>query len=191
MGEWIVNLLLTGVIYVCSLILGLVKSILLLIFDISNITFFSDDIIGELATRVYIIVGVLMLFKITISCIQYLVNPDKADDKENGFGGIIKRALLAVVMLAFVPAVFNLAKEAQNAIVVALPKIILGQENVTEIDDMGEKIAYTTALGFFGYSSESCNDGSIGGLSNSGSNPAFSSIDDIKDNANDVRSKIR
>ena len=180
--DWIVSVVITG----CALILSLIKPILLLIFDISNITFFKDDTIGELTTRVYIIVGVLMLFKITISCIQYLVNPDKADDKENGFGGIIKRALLVVIMLAFVPSVFNLAKEAQNAIVVALPKIILGQENVTEIDDMGEKIAYTTALGFFGYSSDSCNDGSIGGLANASANATFTSLDDIKENANTI-----
>lgn len=176
---WVVDLLYQGVIYVCMAIMVLVKSILTLIFDIANITFFTDTTINDLKTRVYIIIGVLMLFKITISCIQYLVNPDKAEDKENGFGGIIKRTIISVLLLALVPTIFSFAKYAQNAIVEALPKVILNQQENVDIDEIGESIAYTTTLGFFGYSSETCNNGSIGGLSGGSSNSTFSSTDDI------------
>ena len=182
----VVDWLYSGVITICMWILSLVKTILNLIFDIANISFFSEDVIGSIATRVYIIVGVLMLFKITISCIQYLISPDKAEDKENGFGGIIKRALISIALLALVPSIFNFAKSAQNAILDALPKVILGQENTSNIDEIGENIAYTTTLSFFGYSSEQCNDGSIGGLEGANSNPTFSSIDDILKNVREV-----
>lgn len=182
----VVDWLYSGVITICMWILSLVKTILNLIFDIANISFFSEDVIGSIATRVYIIVGVLMLFKITISCIQYLISPDKAEDKENGFGGIIKRALISIALLALVPPIFNFAKSAQNAILDALPKVILGQENTSNIDEIGENIAYTTTLSFFGYSSEQCNDGSIGGLEGANSNPTFSSIDDILKNVREV-----
>lgn len=168
--------------------LSLVKIILNLIFDLANISFFSDDVIGSILTRVYIIVGVLMLFKITISCIQYLVSPDKAEDKENGFGGIIKRALISIALLALVPSIFNFAKSAQNAILEALPKVILGQENTSNVDEISESIAYTTALSFINYSSENCNDGSIGGLAGASSNPTFSKIADILEKANVIAS---
>ena len=43
---------------------------------------FSPDKIQEIAGRIYIVVGVLMLFKLVISAIQYMVNPDSFDDKE-------------------------------------------------------------------------------------------------------------
>jgi len=167
-------------------ILGLVKGILTLIFDIAGLDFFDKNVIGELSTRVYIIVGILMLFKITISCLQYLINPDKSDDKENGFGAIAKRAIFAVALLALVPSIFHFAKVAQTGIVEALPKIILGVENSSKIQDVADDLAYSTALGFFGYSSEKCNDGSIAGLPGASSNPKFSSISDIISNRDEV-----
>ena len=173
-------------IFICVAFLSLVKGILNLIFDIANIEFFKDDVIGSILTRVYIIVGVLMLFKITISCIQYLINPDKAEDKENGFGGIIKRALISIALLALVPSIFNFAKTAQNAILEALPKVILGQETATNVEEIGESIAYTTALSFFGYKTDNCNDGSIGGYAGEKSNPTFSSVDDILKNTETI-----
>lgn len=174
------------IIWLTMQILNGVKGVLQLIFDIANISFFSEDVISELATRAYIVIGILMVFKITISCIQYLVNPDKVEDKENGFGGIIKRTIISVLLLALVPTLFDFAKTSQNAIAEALPKIILGTENESDIGTISEKIAYTTALSFFGYSEESCNDGSIGGLKNAKGNPTFETTSDIINNVSTI-----
>ena len=181
MFDWLIDLLYQGIITVCMLILNIVKSVLTLIFDIANITLFSDETVSELLTRVYIIIGVLMLFKITISCIQYLVNPDKMEDKESGFGGIAKRAIISVLLLALVPGIFEFAKLAQGAIIEALPKVILGQKDTGNIENMGEEIANVTALSFFSYSSDACNDGSLGGTSSK-----FSSVDSIIKNTGDI-----
>lgn len=176
------------IIWVCMQFMQIAKSILNLIFDLANITFFKDETIGELLTRVYIVVGVLMLFKITISCIQYLVNPDKVDDKENGFGGIAKRTIISVLLLALVPGIFQFAKEAQGGILEAIPAVILGQESLIDIDDMGGSITYTTTLSFFGYTSDSCNDGSIQGHKGGGTSSKFKSIDDIINNTKEITS---
>lgn len=167
-------------------VLSLTKSLLILIFDIASIDLFGEDVISDLLSRVYIVLGVLMLFKITISCIQYLINPSKSEDKESGFVGILKRTIIAIVLLVISPALFKFAKTSQTAIVEALPKIILGAEESIDNGDVADRIAYSTALGFFGYSSEDCIDGSIGGLKDASSNPTFSSISDIMNNADQV-----
>ena len=174
--------LLSLIIKLSMWVLGLIRPILRLIFNVARIDFFGEDIIGDLLGRVYMILGILMLFKITISCVQYLINPDKADDKENGFGGIIKRTIICVMLLALVKPIFNFAKEAQMAIIETLPKVILGTEKGIDTDDITENIAYTTALGFFGYN-EGCNNGKIGGLSGASSNALFNSIEDISKNS--------
>ena len=167
-------------------ILDGVKGVLQLIFDIANISFFSENVISELATRAYVVVGILMVFKITISCIQYLVNPDKVEDKENGFGGIIKRTIVSVLLLALVPELFDFAKTAQNAIVETLPKVILGTENDANIGTISERIAYTTTLSFFGYSEDACNDGSIAGLKGEKPNAIFKTTSDIVKNVDTI-----
>ena len=167
-------------------LLGFVEPILNLIFDIASINFFSDTVISDFAKRVYIILGVLMLFKITISCIQYLINPDRADDKESGFGGILKRTIISVMLLALVPWIFQIAKEAQNAILESLPRIILDRQEDIDNQEIAKDIVYTTALAFFSYTSEECNDGSIGGLAGANSDPTFVTVDDISSKAETI-----
>jgi len=186
----VANFFLGIFIQIMMLFLKLVRLILDLIFDVANIEFIESTDIESILERVYIIIGILMLFKIVISCIQYLVNPDKLEDKEAGFGAIIKRALIAMALLAFVPTIFKIAKQAQTAIVEALPKIILGAENVSSVENISDKLTFTTALTFFGYNTEYnvsetddvCNDGSIAGLGNAQGSPMFSTINDIYNN---------
>ena len=197
--SWLYDWFLKLIIILTAGILNLIKSILTLVFDIAALDFFggtnaSSQIIDELATRVYIILGVLMLFKITISCIQYLINPDKSDDKDSGFGAIFKRTLLAIVMLALVPSVFNFAKDVQSQIAETLPKVILGAENSFSTTEIGEQIAYSTVLGFFGYSSDACNDGSIAGIADKngnlvkpgGTGVKFASVADVLANRDEI-----
>lgn len=69
----------------------LVSILINLIFIIASTDIFKEDIINEITSRVYIVLAIFMLFRITISCIQFLISPDKMDDKEAGFGAIIKK----------------------------------------------------------------------------------------------------
>ena len=47
-----------------------------IIIEIGNAEFFTSDQIKNIADRVYVVVGVLMLFKLVIAGVQYLINPD-------------------------------------------------------------------------------------------------------------------
>ena len=144
-----------------------IKPLLSLIFELANTTFFKQDAIKDVTNRIYIILGILMIFKIAVACIQFLISPDKADDKENGFGGIAKRTLISVALLAFVPTIFEYAISLQKPILEAIPAILLGAEqNEGLVDDVSEQIAYITLRSFFDYNtinsnSKICNDGSI------------------------------
>ena len=71
-----------------SIVFGLIEGIFQLIIDLANLEIFSQSTINEFASRIYIILGLLMLFKITISFVQMLIDPDKMDDKEQGMGNI-------------------------------------------------------------------------------------------------------
>ena len=144
-----------------------IKPLLSLIFELANTDFFKQDAIKAVTNRIYIILGILMIFKIAVACIQFLISPDKADDKENGFGGIAKRTLISVALLAFVPTIFEYAISLQKPILETIPAILLGAEqNEGLVDDVSEQIAYITLRSFFDYNtingnSKICNDGSI------------------------------
>ena len=99
-----------------------------LIRNIYEYSFFgaASGLIDNIRTNIYIVLGVLMMFKIILSAIQYMINPDTFDDKEKGMVGILKNAIITVLLIAFMPVVFDFAMDIQADVVATIPNIILG-----------------------------------------------------------------
>lgn len=106
--------------------------ILQVIFDIANADIVQDSVFDSLQNRIYIFLGIFMLFKVTVSLLSYLVNPDKIADKEKGMGKMVTRTVVVLIMLIGFPAVFNLMQSVQNDLLEALPRIIIGRNTSTE-----------------------------------------------------------
>jgi len=122
-----------------------------IIFLISKVDIFTDEMIKPFTSRVYGILGVLILFKIVISAIEYLVNPDKMSDKNKGFGALLKRTIISVMLLALVPTIFSFAKKVQTTIADVIPKIVLGMEvdqGGSTLEQAGQWMSFQTLRSF-------------------------------------------
>ena len=107
------------------------------VFNLSSLML-SADFAKQIYTRIYIVLGVFMAFKLTFSFLKYLVSPDAMTDKEQGVGKLIGRVVAMIIMLIAFPIVFfnPVPGDSQNRTVLAilqdgvvktLPRIILGQ----------------------------------------------------------------
>lgn len=108
---------------------------LISLFDtIASIRIFTDPVIAKFATRIFVFISIIMIFKVSFSIIQYIINPDAFNDKEKGMGNVIKNVLLTLVSLVFVQHIFNFAYEVQGRILSenVIPNVILGVQNVDE-----------------------------------------------------------
>lgn len=86
------------VVYWC---IGVVYNIL---FNISETTIISSDTLKAFYGRVQLILGVIMIFKISVSLLQYIINPEAFSDKKKGIGQVITRMVTMLAMLtAIVP----------------------------------------------------------------------------------------
>lgn len=86
------------VVYWC---IGVVYNIL---FNISETTIISSDTLKAFYGRVQLILGVIMIFKISVSLLQYVINPETFSDKKKGIGQVITRIVTMLAMLtAIVP----------------------------------------------------------------------------------------
>ena len=70
---------------------------------------FDDNVIQTIYTRVGLVLGLFMVFRLTFSAIEYLINPDNITDKQKGIGNIIKKVLIVVILLGSVHFLFNTA----------------------------------------------------------------------------------
>lgn len=71
-------------------------------FSIASSEIFQGDVINDFYSRVQLILGILMVFKLSISLLQIIINPDTFKDKQKGAGSLVMRIALMLVMLTLI-----------------------------------------------------------------------------------------
>lgn len=112
--------------------------------------FAESDTISQIYTRIGLILGLFMVFRLTFAGIQYLIDPDKMTDKKEGIGNIVKRVLIVVVLLGSTRALFDLAYEFQDKLIDSriVDRLVLGSSN-TEKESSGTNLAWYTFSQFY------------------------------------------
>lgn len=117
------------------------------VFDIASIPIVDNSVYEDFRIKIYVLLGIFMLFKITMTMLNYLVNPDAMADKEKGMGKLLTRTILVIIMLIGFPVIFNLMSEVQEPLMKALPRIILSTDMstdsaATEMESVGKTISW-------------------------------------------------
>ena len=108
-----------------------------LIIYLANVDLFNNNsAVNALMNRAYILVGVFMLFKLAFSIVRYIVDPNAFSDQSRGFTNLVKRLLIALVLLVSVPWLFGKIYEIQGKILSSniIPNLILGTSNGGDSD---------------------------------------------------------
>ena len=78
-------------------LLGIIYEIF---FNVAGAELFSNDTIRSFYGRVQLILGIFMVFRLTVVTLKAIVDPDLTDDKSEGFSAIIKRVMIGLLLLA-------------------------------------------------------------------------------------------
>ncbi len=126
-----------------TIFFGLIGTIYELLMRIADATFFNQDVFREFSTRIYSLLGIFMLFRLTFSLITYTINPDDLTEKSKGVQNIISRILITLVLLIITPTIFVRARELQKIILdnSVLESVILG------IGASGDNVANPAGIG--------------------------------------------
>ena len=134
--EIIVNLFRSLMFFFDNIIYGLIPTIYKLFIYLSELNLYSNEEgnpLYELIQHIYVLLGIFMLFKVSFSLLQYIVDPNAFRDSSKGMGKLVTNVIVALVLLVAVPYIFNVASELQRIVV---------QENV-----IGQLILGTSASG--------------------------------------------
>ena len=95
---------------------------------ISKTNIFKQEIFTDFSSRVYALVGIFMLFKVSFSILNYIINPDDMSDKQKGMGKIVTNVVIVLVLIVLTPRIFSEAMEIQQLILSEdiLGKLVLG-----------------------------------------------------------------
>lgn len=140
-----------------SIFFTLVRDCFKIILYLADVEIFNESIINDFSKRVYMLLAVIMFFKIAVSTIQYLVDPDKLSDSSSGVGAILKNSAIAIVLLVVVPEVFRFARSAQTEVASYIPSLIMGdsygsvqgQSNVQRVTKEADNMTSTVMKIFY------------------------------------------
>lgn len=106
-----------------------------LIVQIANVDIFGNYIY-EFMGRIYTYLAIFMLFKLSISVVNYVLNPDMLVDKSKGFGKIIQNVIIVIGLIIMTPQIFDWAYKLQSTILNTnvLYTIITGKKNESTYD---------------------------------------------------------
>lgn len=152
-------------------IYSLIEWIMYGIFDIASLEI-NSGLLNDIYTRIYAFLGVFMVFKITISLLRYVADPDSMVDKQKGVGKLATNTVVMLCLLLVLPRGFSLLREAQHTFLPLLPYVILGESiDSDEYAENSASVMTNAALGVFYSPCSSCSEAD--------KPEAISSVDDI------------
>lgn len=115
--------------FVDRMVVFVIKYLYQLIVAIADTNVFGNLIYDYLG-RIYMFLSVFMVFKLSISIINYVINPDTLSDKSKGFGKLITNVVISLILLAVTPNLFDMAFNLQTDILNsnAIYQIITGRK---------------------------------------------------------------
>lgn len=83
-------------------VFGILALMYEIFFMVATADILSNETIRNFYGRIQLILGIFMVFRLTISAITAIVSPDKISDKKQGFGNIIIKILTGLLLLVVI-----------------------------------------------------------------------------------------
>ena len=139
----------------CQVIYKLIAFLYELFINLASVKLLTDNNIKPIYQRVTLILAIIMVFYVTLEVVKYVVEPDKMTDKEKGASNIVKRMIVVILLIAFVPTIFGLAYDLQNSLIKnqVFSKMILGRTN-GDMQKVGKEFSAQMFSLFYRYDNE-------------------------------------
>lgn len=150
---WSVLMLIDGAIY------NLICYVYEIFYYLATLNIFTEEHYQGIVNRIYVVLGLFMLFVLAYSLLRAIIDPDNFAKKENSFPNLIKNVIISLVIIVLLPTVFSVAFNIQNAVLNndTIPKLILGLDGATEdTSGGGRTIAYYLFKAFLYPNSDYC-----------------------------------
>lgn len=133
----------------CDLVYSLIAFTFKVFQGLGTAEIISAKEINVLFGRISLIIGLFMIFRVTFSFIQYIVDPDAMLDKKKGAGNIIVKIVVAVVLLGSTSSLFRFAYDVQNKIIESnvISNIIFGTSQ--DVSNFGAQLSANVFTSFY------------------------------------------
>lgn len=127
---------------------------------VASVNLFSADVFEEITGRIYIVMGIAMLFIFAYNLILLIINPDEKKGTSN-MTKVIKETIISLVLVILLPTIFNYLYVFQSDVLESniIGNIVLGNVGSTSNNSTNCKDGdYDCTCNFEGYGLENYNN---------------------------------
>ncbi len=159
-GNWFVELLNTLWAMICEAIYIFIGALYQVYEKVASINLFSTEVFETITGRLYVVMGIAMLFIFAYNIILMIINPD--DKKSSGqMGKIVKETMISLAIIVLLPTIFNYLYIFQSHVLESniISQIILGPVGSTDGDSTNcDATDYDCSCDFSDYGLEEYNN---------------------------------
>ncbi len=128
---------------------------------LSGVNVFKSADYQDIVNRIYVVLGLIMMFVLAYSLLRAVINPDEFSKGENSVPKIIKNVIVSLAIIAFLPTAFTVAFNFQNSVLNnhTIPNLVFGynsSSNGYNDSNKGNEIAYYVFSAFLHPDEEWC-----------------------------------
>ena len=98
---------------ICNLIYMLISLLYQVFNAVAKVNLFSDEVFKDITSRIYVVMGIAMLFIFAYNIILMIINPD--DKKSTGSTAkVVKETVISLVLVILLPTIFSWMYTFQN-----------------------------------------------------------------------------
>lgn len=107
---------------------GLVETVYSVFYYLAEAQLLNPTIVKNFTERMYILLGIAMIFILAFNLLTYIVNPDKMMDKQVGASAFVKDVIIGLAIISLTPMLFTKLYALQSKIITSgvIENLILG-----------------------------------------------------------------
>jgi len=134
-----------------SIVYEFVSLLYKIFLDLAEINIFSQEFYEDFSSRIYAIIGVVMLFVLAYALLRALVDPDQLTKGDKGMAKLVPTFITSLVIIGLLPAIFNFAYQTTTFILQEniIGVLIFGESGDSgAIRNFGTQLSYTSLHAF-------------------------------------------
>ena len=152
-ASWLSDILNRVCLWIDGLIYYFVALIYKVFYLVSKANLFGDSELKVITDRVFVVLGVAMLFVFAYNILILITNPDNIGGKDDkSLSSLAKNMIISIVLLTLLPTIFNYMQRIQNGVIESnvIGNMILGGWTDGDADYSISEAGTNTALTILG-----------------------------------------
>jgi len=112
--DWVNNTLHGFLLLLDSVVFWFASQCYQLFIKLAGTRIFEDAFFSNFANRIYVILGIFMLFYLAYALLMAIIDPEKFAKGDKGVSKIASNLVVSLVILGFLPTIFSYAYRLQN-----------------------------------------------------------------------------